>query len=122
MNNDTMDEILDIAKDAGMQVEQVLTIEENKRSLEIGLRIVYDKLHSLRNVEAVLRKHNLDKVLSPYALDCGDRMVERTYIKECDNIIQYLKGIRDEKRIMLEKLTEGGNKDEVGTKESPITT
>ena len=104
MSNNTMNEILDIAKDADMQVEQVLTIKQNKRSLEIDLRIVYDKLHSLRNVEAVLREHKLDKVLSPMAIDCGDRFVNRTYIEECDNIIQYLKGIRDRIRDSLEKL------------------
>ena len=105
MSNDTMNEILDIAKDAGMQVEQVLqvTIQEDIKSLECDLKIVYDKLYSLNNIESVLREHNLDKVLSPQAIDYN-RFVKRTYIEECDNIIQYLKSIRDEKRIMLEKL------------------
>ena len=104
MTDNVMNEILKIAEDAGMKTESIVTTEQNKRSLDIDLRIVYDILHSLENVETLLRTHKLDKELCPYATDCGTTFVERTYIKECDNIKQYLKGIRDRIRKNIEIL------------------
>jgi hypothetical protein len=79
-------------------------MQVSQQILKTDIRIVYDILHSLINVENLLRKHKLAEVLSPYATNCGDKFVERTYIKECDNIKQYIKGIRDEKEILLERL------------------
>ena len=104
MTDNVMNEILKIAEDSGMKTESIVKIEQNKSSLDIDLRIVYDILHSLENVEAVLRTHKLDKELSPYATYCGNTFVERTYIKECNNIKQYLKGIRDRIRKNIEIL------------------
>ena len=103
MADDVMKEILDIAKKAGVQTENVVTTEQNKRSLEIDLVIVYDVLHSLEAVTNLLRSHKLDKELSPYATD-NDEFVERTYYGECHIIQQYLKTIRDRIRRSLRKL------------------
>ena len=99
-----MNELLNIAKDAGMQTESIIRTEQTKRSLEVDLSIIYDILNSLNNVEGILRTYKLDEKLSPYATNCGNTFVERTYNKECDNIKQYLKGIRDKIRKNLEIL------------------
>ena len=105
MADDVMKEILDIAKKAGVQTESVVTTEQNKRSLEIDLVIIYDVIHSLNAVANLLRSHNLHKELSPHATD-NDEFVERTYHEECDIIKQYLKSIRDRIRRSLKKIEE----------------
>ena len=105
MSDNVMNEVLNIAKEADMEIEDIVIIKQDKKSLECDLTIIYSMLHSLEQITNLLYELKLDKVLSPYAANiCGDAFEKRTYLGEVDHVDQWIKGKRDKIRRSLEKL------------------
>ena len=79
-------------------------MQVSEQILESELAIIANKINIMYGLGALLRKYDIHNIVNPMAIS-GNRRVTRSYEEECDIIVQYLKGIRDEKRLRLEYIS-----------------